>query len=78
MLVYERAGMGRTNIDIDDSLIEQAMRLTRARSKREAVDIALRSLVKKGTVYRSLRRLKGKLAWKGDITAWRSPRTTRG
>ena len=35
----------RTNIDIDDALIDRAMRLHRLRSKREAVDLALRRLV---------------------------------
>jgi Arc/MetJ family transcription regulator len=37
--------MTRTNIEIDDVLIDRAMRLYRLRSKREAVDLALRRLV---------------------------------
>ena len=39
--------MGRTNIVLDDDLIEQAMELTGARSKGEVVDIALRRLVER-------------------------------
>lgn len=35
----------RTNIVLDDRLMEEAMKLTKARSKREAVDVALRELV---------------------------------
>ena len=66
--------MGRTNIEIDDALVEKAMRLTGARTKRETVDIALRRVVEKGTLYRALRRLRGKLAWEGDLDAWRSER----
>ena len=50
------------------------MRLTGARTKRETVDIALRRVVEKGTLYRALRRLRGKLAWEGDLDAWRSER----
>jgi len=69
--------MGRTNIEIDDTLVETAMRLTGARTKREVVDIALRRLITKGSLYRSLRRLRGKLAWDGDVEAWRSTRGTR-
>ena len=69
--------MARTNIEIDDDLVEKAMRLTGAHTKREVVDIALRRLVEKGTLYRSLRRLRGKLEWEGDVTAWRAARTTR-
>ena len=67
--------MARTNIDIDDQLVEQAMRLTGARTKREAVNIALRRLVDKGSLYRSLRRLRGKLGWEGNVNAWRAGRT---
>lgn len=37
--------MGRTNIEIDDLLVDRAMRLYRLHSKREAVDLALRRLV---------------------------------
>ena len=69
--------MARTNIDIDDQLVEQAMRLTGARTKRQAVNIALRRLVDKGSLYRSLRRLRGKLAWEGNVNAWRTDRTKR-
>ena len=69
--------MARTNIELDDELVEKAMRLTGARTKREVVDIALRRLVEKGSLYRALRRLKGELVWDGDVAAWRSSRTPR-
>jgi len=36
----------RTNIDIDQKLIKKAMKKAGVRTKREAVDIALRSFVK--------------------------------
>lgn len=42
--VYHGA-MTRTNIEIDDVLVDRAIRLYRLRSKREAVDLALRKLV---------------------------------
>jgi Arc/MetJ family transcription regulator len=69
--------MGRTNIELDDRLVEQAMHLTGARTKREVVDIALRRLVEKGSLYRALRSLKGQVVWEGDVNAWRSGRTKR-
>ena len=37
--------MARTNIDIDDSLLEEVMRRYRLESKRSAVDFALRNLI---------------------------------
>jgi len=69
--------MARTNIEIDDKLAAQAMKLTGARTKREVVDIALRRLVEKGGLYRALLRLEGKLEWEGDVVSWRAARTTR-
>jgi Arc/MetJ family transcription regulator len=69
--------MGRTNIELDDRLVEQAMALTGARTKKEVVDIALRRLVEKGSLYRAIRELKGQAAWEGDVSAWRSDRTKR-
>jgi len=69
--------MGRTNIELDDKLVAAAMDLTGARTKREVVDIALRRLVEKGGLYRSIRNLRGKLPWDGDVDAWRSSRAQR-
>ena len=43
-MVYS-APVARTNIEIDDELIEQAMRRLRVRTKREAVELALRQVV---------------------------------
>jgi len=66
--------MGRTNIVLDERLVRQAMQLSGARTKRQAVDLALRELVARRTVYRALRRLKGKRPWEGDVRAWRRSR----
>jgi len=66
--------MGRTNIVLDERLVKQAMQLSGARTKRQAVDLALRELVARRTVYRALRRLKGKLPWEGDVRASRRSR----
>lgn len=66
--------MARTNIDIDEKLIQKAIKLTGARSKREAVEIALRRLVEKGSLYSAIRKLRGKLEWSGDLDAWRASR----
>ena len=38
-------GVGRTNIDIDDDLVDRAMRMYRLQSKRAAVQLALEKLV---------------------------------
>lgn len=66
--------MARTNIDIDEKLIAKVMQLTGARTKREAVEVALQRLVEKGSLYKAIRKLRGKLAWKGDLDRWRTLR----
>ena len=38
----------RTNIVLDDRLVKEAMRLSKVRTKREAVDLALRAYVSRG------------------------------
>ena len=59
----------RTNVEIDDKLIGQAMELSGARTKREAVDMALRTLVRLKN-QEQIRRLRG-IGWEGDLEAMR-------
>ena len=60
----------RTNIDIDDRLMRQAMRSSGARTKRPVVEEGLRLLIQtKGQA--TIRRLRGKVAWQGDLNASR-------
>ena len=55
----------RTNIEIDDDLIDRAMRIYRLRSKREAVDFALRKLVG-GMSREEMLAVEGS-GWSGDL-----------
>ena len=61
----------RTNIVIDDKLMRDTLRATGIKTKREAVDEALRTLLRLRT-QAGIRRLRGKLAWHGDLDAMRS------
>jgi Arc/MetJ family transcription regulator len=56
----------RTNIEIDDQLIHQAMRSTGARTKKAAVEAGLRLLVKTHSQL-AFRRLRGKVQWEGNL-----------
>jgi Arc/MetJ family transcription regulator len=56
----------RTNIDIDDRLMRQAMRHSGARTKKATVEAGLRLLVETHA-QTSIRRLKGKVHWEGDL-----------
>jgi Arc/MetJ family transcription regulator len=61
----------RTNIEIDDDLIGRAMRIYRLRSKREAVDFALRKLVGEPMTREEMLAMKG-MGWDGDLDEMRS------
>jgi Arc/MetJ family transcription regulator len=60
----------RTNIEIDDKLMSDAFRLTGAKTKKEAVEMGLRTLLHLQQ-QAQLRQLRGKLQWEGDLDAMR-------
>jgi len=64
----------RTNIDIDAGLMQQAMRSSGARTKKAAVEAGLR-LLAQTHAQGSIRRLRGKVDWQGDLN---QSRLTRG
>jgi Arc/MetJ family transcription regulator len=65
--------MGRTNIEIDESLVRKARKLTRLKTKREIVDRALELLVRSET-RKGILRYYGSGVWKGDLQAARRNR----
>jgi Arc/MetJ family transcription regulator len=56
----------RTNIELDDHLVDQAMRSTGAPTKKAVVEAGLRLLVQTHA-QTSLRKLRGKVQWHGDL-----------
>jgi Arc/MetJ family transcription regulator len=56
----------RTNIEIDDQLIHEAMRSSGTHTKRAAVEAGLRLLVKTHE-QAAFRRLRGKVRWEGNL-----------
>lgn len=60
----------RTNIVIDDALMEEALNLTGLATKREAVELALRTLVKLRR-QQDIRKFRGKLQWEGNLDEMR-------
>jgi Arc/MetJ family transcription regulator len=69
--IYTLASTMRTNIVIDDVLMRDALKATGLRTKREAVELGLQTLVqlKRQAV---IRKFRGKLAWDGDLRESRS------
>ena len=63
----------RTNIVIDDKLMRDALRASGLKTKREAVEEGLRTLLRLRR-QEEIRRFRGKLAWKGDLDEMRTDR----
>jgi Arc/MetJ family transcription regulator len=63
----------RTNIVIDDKLMKDALKATGLGTKREVVELGLRTLVRLRQ-QEQIRRLRGKLDWQGDLEAMRIDR----
>ncbi len=61
----------RTNIVIDDKLMNDALQATGLKTKREAVELGLRTLLKLRK-QEEIRRLRGQLRWEGDLDAMRT------
>lgn len=63
----------RTNIIIDDSLMADVLKATGAKSKREAVELGLKTLLMLKQ-QEGIKAFKGKLAWEGDLEQMRTDR----
>ena len=63
----------RIDIVIDDQLMQEALRVSGAKTKREAVEQALRQMVQFAK-QAEIREFRGKLHWEGDLDAMRKTR----
>jgi Arc/MetJ family transcription regulator len=67
--------MTRTNIEIDDEVIARVMRRYGLKTKRAAVDLALRRLDREPMTKEEALAMRGRHAWEGDLdemrTSWR-------
>jgi Arc/MetJ family transcription regulator len=60
----------RTNIVIDEELMQQVLKLTGLKTKREAVEQGLKALLKLKQ-QEQIRKYRGKLRWEGDLDTMR-------
>ncbi len=61
----------RTNIEIDDNLMANALEATGLSTKKEAVELGLKALIKLNK-QASIRALRGKLKWEGNLDEMRT------
>lgn len=65
--------MARTNIDIDDRLVREGLKIFKCRSKRELVHLALTELLK-GAKRKEILKLRGQVKWEADLEELRRSR----
>ncbi len=65
--------MLRTNIELDEKLVSEAMQLTHKKTKKELVNYALKELVSR-IKRKKLLELEGKVEWTGDLAEMRTSR----
>lgn len=61
----------RTNIEIDDKLMNDVMKATGLKTKKDAVELGLKTLIrlnKQGNI----KKLRGKMQWSGDLDDMRT------
>jgi len=61
----------RTNIVIDGQLMDEALKASGLKTKKEAVEAGLRALIKQRK-QESIRALRGKLRWEGNLEEMRT------
>lgn len=66
--------MARTNIELDDRLVEAGLKMTKCKTKKDLVNLALKELVAKKN-RKGLLELEGKVVWKGNLSRLRKGRT---
>jgi len=66
--------MLRTNIELDEKLVAEGLKLTRKKTKKELVNYALEELVRK-LKRKKLLDLEGKVEWTGNLSEMRRSRT---
>lgn len=65
--------MGRTNIELDDRLVSEGLRVFKCRTKRELVELALVELLK-SSKRKEILKLRGQVRWEGSLDELRRGR----
>ncbi len=65
--------MARTNIELDDRLVSQGLKIYKCKSKRELVHLALKELLK-NSKRKEILKLRGQVNWEGDLEELRRSR----
>ena len=70
---HQESHMKRTNIVLDDKLVDDCMKATGIKTQKALIDHALHELLRREKQVKILA-LKGKIHWEGDLDVWRQGR----
>ena len=65
--------MHRTNVELDEKLVKEGMRMFKKKTKKELLNFALREVVRREKV-KGILALEGKINWQGDLREMRKGR----
>jgi len=65
--------MQRTNVVLDEKLVQEGLKLFKKKTKRELIDFALREVIRREKA-RGILALEGKVKWEGDLQEMRKGR----
>ena len=65
--------MARTNIDLDDRLVEEGLRAFKCKTKKALIHLALKELLK-SEKRKEILKFRGRLKWEGDLEEMRRSR----
>ncbi len=68
---HKHGGVMRTNIVIDDELMDEVIKLTGVKTKKEAVELGLLTLIRIKK-QEKIRQYRGKLNWDGNLDDMRT------
>lgn len=72
-VVYTTGQQMRTNIEIDDKLMNDVLKATGMKTKKEVVELGLKTLIRLKK-QEKIRDFRGKLKWTGDLDEMRKSR----
>ncbi len=71
MFLYMFGEMMRTNIEIDDKLMNDVLKATGLKTKKDVVELGLKTLIKLKKQER-IKKFRGQLKWTGDLDDMRT------
>ncbi len=66
--------MKRTNVELDENLVQECIKATGIKTQKSLIDHALRELLRHENQLRILE-LKGNVTWEGNLDEWRQERS---